>query len=511
MAKVFRTNINLVGNQLLNALAHPSASEPLGIGAGQLYYNTSTSTLGTYNGSAWQSLVNSGVTSLTSLGTIATTLTGYLSAASGVLSASSTIPGSAISGNIAGNAANVTGIIPLTNGGTGSNLTNVPGGIVYGGASTLALTSVGVSGYLLTSGGSGAPTWTQATSSNIANAHVQRDASGNIAVSQVTVSADPSQALQVATKQYVDNIASGINAHDAVVAASTVPLTVTYSNGASGVGATLTNAGTQAVFTIDNVTPVVGGRILIKNQASTFQNGFYTVTNVGSGSTNWVLTRATDYDQSTPGEVAAGDSVFVVAPLSEFSTTPTNQNTGWIMNSPGVITIGSSAITFVQSSSSPSITAGTGISVSGNTVSIALGTTFDTATGSDTTGLSLGSNTLKLRLDPAGGLTATTAGTKVSLGTGLTMSGNNITFASGYGVRKYVGTITGDGATASFPITHNLATNDVQVSVYQTSITPDTQYADIEFDIVRTSTSVVTVSSGAAITTGNTYNVVIVG
>ena len=512
MAKVFRTNISLAGNQILSGLLHPTATAPTGLGAGQVYYNTSTNILSVYNGSTWLSLVNSGVTSLPSLGTVLTTLTGFVSAAAGVLSAASTISGASVSGNIAGNAANVTGIIPLTNGGTGANLTNVPGGIVYGGATTLAITSVGVSGYVLTSAGASAPTWTQAATTNVNSAIVQRDSAGNIAVTQVTVNADPSAALQVATKQYVDNIASGVNAHDAVVAATTAALTVTYSNGTSGVNATLTNAGAQAAFTIDNVSPIVGDRILVKNQAAALQNGIYSLTTVGTGATNWVLTRTTDYDGNVVGEISAGDIVFVVAPAAEFSVTPTNQNTSWIMNSAGTISVGSSSITWVQSSGGTSITAGAGIGVSGNTVSIALGTAFDTSAGSDTTGLSLGSSTLKLRLDPAGGLTTTTAGAKVSLGTGLTMSGNNITLASGYGVRKFVGTITGDGATVNFPITHSLATNDVQVRVYQTSATPDTQYADIEVDVTRNTTNQVTIGFGVApASSAITYNVVIVG
>jgi len=40
MAKKFLTNINLAGNQLLNAAIQPSASAPSALSAGQLYYNT---------------------------------------------------------------------------------------------------------------------------------------------------------------------------------------------------------------------------------------------------------------------------------------------------------------------------------------------------------------------------------------------------------------------------------------------------------------------------------------
>jgi hypothetical protein len=471
-------------------------------------------------------LVNTSVTSLTSLGTISTALTGYVSAAAGVLSASSTIPGTSVSGNISGNAANVTGIVALANGGTNANLSPTAGGIVWSNSTQLQISSTGTAGYLLTSNGTSAPTWTQSTATNVNNAIVQRDGTGNISVSQVTVSADPSQALQVATKQYVDNLSSGINAHDAVVAATTTALTVTYSNGVSGVGATLTNAGTQAAFSIDNVTPVVGDRVLIKNQAAALQNGIYTVTNVGSGSTNWVLTRATDYDNHVAGQVNAGDMTFITAPAAEFSTTPTQQNTGWIMNAAGVITIGTSSITWVQSSGSGTVTAGSGISVTGNSVSIALGATFDSTTGADTTGLSLSSNTLKVRLNSNGGLTSTTAGIAVNPGSGFSLSGNQLVYSSGtttqtgsgvsggaysYATQKQVATITGNNTLTSFAVNHNFNSQDVTVQVYQTSVTPDTQYSEVEVDIVRTSTSVVTVLFAVAPATGVTYNVVIVG
>ena len=104
---------------------------------------------------------------------------------------------------------------------------------------------------------------------------------------------------------------SNITWKNAVAAASTTALTVTYANGTAGVGATLTNAGAQAAFAVDGVTVPVNGRVLIKNQASDFQNGIYTVTTAGSGATNWVLTRATDYNAAAV--ISVGDMVFVTA------------------------------------------------------------------------------------------------------------------------------------------------------------------------------------------------------
>jgi hypothetical protein len=80
----------------------------------------------------------------------------------------------------------------------------------------------------------------------------------------------------------------------------------TYNNGTAGVGATITSAMNE-VFAIDNETPSVGERVLITNQASTFQNGIYTVTDAGSVATPWILTRATNYDASS--EISALDVI----------------------------------------------------------------------------------------------------------------------------------------------------------------------------------------------------------
>lgn len=96
-----------------------------------------------------------------------------------------------------------------------------------------------------------------------------------------------------------------------VLVATVANLTATYANGTSGVGATLTNSGTQTALAIDGVALVVGNRVLVKDQASALQNGIYTVTNTGSASTNWVLTRSTDYD--VPAQLIRGDIVSVIS------------------------------------------------------------------------------------------------------------------------------------------------------------------------------------------------------
>lgn len=76
---------------------------------------------------------------------------------------------------------------------------------------------------------------------------------------------------------------------------------------------------------------------------------------------------------------------------------------------------------------------------------------------------------------------------------------------------KYTGTITGTGSLNSFTITHNLGTRNVIVQVYQTSATPDTQYSEVEVDIVRTSTTAVTVNFASNVANGDTYSVIVLG
>ena len=144
------------------------------------------------------------------------------------------------------------------------------------------------------------------------------------------LNADPVLPLGAATKQYVDNIASGLIILLAVYAASTTNLTAIYNNGVAGVGATLTNSGGLSAFSIDGVSPPVSSRILVKDQTTTFQNGIYILTTVGTGAIAWVLTRATDYD--TPAKIQPGD-------LASVNNGTVNASTAWIQTAT-VTTIG---------------------------------------------------------------------------------------------------------------------------------------------------------------------------
>jgi hypothetical protein len=175
------------------------------------------------------------------------------------------------------------------------------------------------------------------------------------------LNADPTTALGASTKQYVDNAITAVNPATSVLAASTTGFTVVYFNGVSGVGATLTNAGAQAAFLIDGQSPIVGQRVLIKNQGSTFQNGVYTVTVIGTGLTNWVLTRALDYDQSS--------DINNTGVINVLSGT-VNALTGWLINS-SVTNIGTDAITYTQYNAAPISTTQYAVLVGGASNSVA--------------------------------------------------------------------------------------------------------------------------------------------
>jgi hypothetical protein len=193
---------------------------------------------------------------------------------------------------------------------------------------------------------------------------------------------DPQTALQAATKQYVDTIAAaGIHYHDPVRVEQEGNLSATYSNGTAGVGATLTNNSTQVALSIDGVTLTLNDRVLIYEQTNSYENGIYTVTDTGSASTNWVLTRATDadsYGASDPDALGQGDAFFVqegAAGAGEL----------YVMNTEGAITFGTTAITFTQVASTAVYTAGDGLTLTGTEFSVGAGT-----------GVTVGSNSVSI-------------------------------------------------------------------------------------------------------------------
>jgi hypothetical protein len=151
----------------------------------------------------------------------------------------------------------------------------------------------------------------------------------------VTVTQDPTAALDLATKQYVDAVAQGLDPKASCVAGTTANITL---------------SGTQ---TIDGVALIVGDRCLVKDQTLSQNNGIYLV---AAGA--W--TRAADMDNwlEVPGAFT----------FLEQGTT--QADTGWVCTSNAGGTLGTTPITFVQFSAVGAYSAGTGLTLTGTQFSI---------------------------------------------------------------------------------------------------------------------------------------------
>ena len=169
-------------------------------------------------------------------------------------------------------------------------------------------------------------------------------------------------ASQQSIKAYVDSVASGLDVKDSVVIATTADVSSwTYNNGSSGVGATLTASGNGAVTIDDIALDALNMRILVKDQDPATENGIYYISTVGTGAATLVLTRSTDADTNT--ELTSGAFVF-----AEKGTV--NSDKGFVMTQDTTITFGSTTIVWSQFSGAGQITAGTGLTKSGDTLNL---------------------------------------------------------------------------------------------------------------------------------------------
>ena len=215
----------------------------------------------------------------------------------------------------------------------------------------------------------------------------------------------------IATKTYVDQMASGLNWHGAVSAATTAVLSNSpaYTAGSAdansgyGVGAKLT-ATTYGLLTVDTFDlDTVGMRVLVKNQANQIHNGIYTVTVVGAVSTYWELTRAADSDNHIAGQVGAGDSVYCLEGT-------VNAGQGFVLSSNGTYSeyvhiIGTDALEWSQFTGIANIIAGTGLEKSGNTLNVGAGTA-----------ITVNADTIEVQLtDSTSSTSITTAATPASV------------------------------------------------------------------------------------------------
>ena len=171
-------------------------------------------------------------------------------------------------------------------------------------------------------------------------------------------------------------------------------------------------------------------------------------------------------------------------------TNGTYAATGWIATS---------TTAWTQFSAANEYTAGNGIDITGNAISVKL----------DSDSLAVSGSGLKVNYHTDGGLD-NDSGLYVKLGTGLDFDGSgNVTFASGYGVKKYSennGALTASGGQVTWTVTHNIGTRDVTVQLFDLAT-----YAQVEVDVVRTDGTTVTLSWVSGNVSADAYRVVIVG
>ena len=179
---------------------------------------------------------------------------------------------------------------------------------------------------------------------------------GTIVVPSDYTSRSGYTAQSLTPKSYVDSVANGLDVKASVRVATTANLVATYHNG----NGTLT-ANANGAIAIDGVTLTTNNRVLVKDQTTAAQNGFYKVTTTGGGSAAYVLTRTPDADAAS--ELNPGAFTFV-----EEGTA--NQDNGFVMSTNGAITLGSTVITFEQFSGAGQISAGDALVKNGNTIDV---------------------------------------------------------------------------------------------------------------------------------------------
>lgn len=174
-----------------------------------------------------------------------------------------------------------------------------------------------------------------------------------------------SQSSHAVNKGYVDSVKQSLDIKDSVRACSTSDIASEVSSAFSYSSGVLTESSNNASsFTIDGVNLTLNDRVLLKEQGTGSQNGIYTITQVGDGSTTpWILTRATDFDSDA--DISSGAFCFV-----EEGTT--NGDAGFVLTTNETITLDTTSLTFTQFNGAGQVTAGEGLSKSGNTLNVDL-------------------------------------------------------------------------------------------------------------------------------------------
>ena len=318
------------------------------------------------------------------------------------LGSSVTIAGGTINNTMVGNTTPSSGAFTTLSASSGIT-GNLTGNVTSSGTS--GFNNVTVSGTLT---GNVAGNVTSTGTSSFANVTITGTLDMSLATAAtITGLAAPTSDSEAANKAYVDTVSQGLDAKASCRAATTANITL---------------SGTQ---TIDGVALIAGDRVLVKDQSTASQNGIYVV-EAGSWS------RAAD-----------ADSWAELVKAFTFVEEGTNgANNGFVCTVAAGGTLGSTAVTFVQFSGAGQITAGAGMTKTGNTLNVNTASASRIVVGAD-----------EIDLATSG----VTAGTYKSVTVdqyGRVTSGTNPTTLAGYGITdtytsSYIDTLFGTTASAA--------------------------------------------------------------
>ena len=312
MARKFLTPIDLVQNELQNArvqnLAHTAGQGPAAPVKGQLFFNTTDNTLYWYDGAQW--IAAKAAAGATPAGTVTTSAV----ADAGVVGVS-------------------------TNFAREDHKHGREAFAAATAATTFGLAkSDGVATTLVRSDHHhGTPTHDNAAHSaitlNSLAAPTADVAWGGFKITNLGI---PTTGTDASNKNYVDSMVQGLSwKNEPARAATTANITL------------------SAPQTIDGVSVIANDRVLVKNQTTTNQNGIYLV---AAGA--W--TRAADADSQA-------ELVNAAVWVSEGTT---NQDTAWVQTVNAPITVGTTGLTWAQFAGGGAVTAGAGLTQSGNTLDV---------------------------------------------------------------------------------------------------------------------------------------------
>jgi Repeat of unknown function (DUF5907) len=294
--------------------------------------------------------------------------------------------------------------------------------------------------------------------------------------------ANPQVTTDAANKQYVDNLVQGLNAKPSVIAATTANI-ATLAGGAPN--------------TLDGVTLSANSRVLVKDQTTQSANGIYTVTTLGTGA-NGTWARAADQD--TWAEVP---SAYVWV---EQGTT--QADTGWISTADQGGTLNTTAITWTQFSGAGQITAGAGLTKTGNTID-AVGTANRILVNADNIDIH-GSYIGQASIATVGTITTGVwNGSAVPVANGGTNAATPFNARGNLGAAGYYNNAATHGAGTTITITQ--ATHGLRAGRGILVQVQDNTSGAVELpDVVVAATGDVTITYGAALT-ANTKLVTLIG